>query len=90
LHAPSTLVTYEVQKSSDVAAIYQSMLDDKPISWDLLVKDVPKEHHRDLDYIVDMIDWKENLDPEFKKHHYIEPIPAGDLEETREVGYEEK
>jgi len=90
LHAPGTLVTYEVQKSSDVAAIYQSMLDDKPISWDLLVKDVPKEHHRDLDYIVDMIDWKENLDPEFKKHHYIEPIPAEDLEETREVGYEEK
>ncbi|MEM2673426.1 MAG: hypothetical protein QXG34_01745, partial [Candidatus Bathyarchaeia archaeon] len=90
LHAPGTLVTYEVQKASDVAAIYQSMLEDKPISWDLLVKDVPKEHHQDLDYIVEMIDWSENLDPEFKRHHYIEPIPAIDPEESKKMGYEEK
>ncbi|MEM2248941.1 MAG: hypothetical protein QXJ46_05445, partial [Candidatus Bathyarchaeia archaeon] len=90
LHAPGTLVTYEVQMASDVAAIFQSMLGDRPIPWDLLVKDVPREHHRDLDYIVDMIDWRENLDPEFKKNHYIEPIPALNPEESREVGYEEK
>ncbi|MCX8171907.1 MAG: hypothetical protein N3E47_08155, partial [Candidatus Bathyarchaeota archaeon] len=90
LHAPGTLVTYEVQKASDVGAIYQSMLEDKPIPWDLLVKDVPKEHHQDLDYIVDMMDWSENLDPEFKRHHYIEPIPAIDPEESRKMGYEEK
>lgn len=90
LHAPGTFVTYEVQKASDVAAIYQSMLEDKPISWDLLVKDVPKEYHQDLDYIVDMIDWRENLDPEFKKHHYIEPIPSMSLEESKETGYEER
>lgn len=81
LHAPGTLVTYEVQKASDVAAMYQSMFEDKPISWDLLVKDVPKEHWNDLDYIVDMINWKENLDPEFKKNHYIEPLPSKNPEE---------
>jgi hypothetical protein len=90
LHAPGTLVTYEVQKASDVFAMYQSMLEDKPVPWDLVVKDVPKEHHHDLNYIVDMIDWSENLDPEFKKHHYIEPIPAIDPEESKEMGYEEK
>jgi hypothetical protein len=90
LHAPGTLVTYEVQKASDVAAIYQSMLEDKPVSWDLLVKDVPKERQHDLDYIVDMIDWKENLDPEFKKNHYIEPIPSEDPEESSKAGYGEK
>ncbi len=90
LHAPGTLVTYEVQKASDVFAMYQSLLGDKPVSWDLLVKDVPKEYHYDLDYLVDMINWEENLDPEFKKHHYIEPIPIGDPKETEEMGYEEK
>jgi hypothetical protein len=90
LHAPGTLVTYEVQKASDVFAMYQSMLEDKPVPWDLVVKDVPKEHHYDLDYIVDMIDWSENLDPEFKKHHHIEPIPAIDPEESKKMGYEEK
>lgn len=90
LHAPGTLVTYEVQKASDVFAMYQSMLEDKPVPWDLLIKDVPKEHHRDLDYIVDMINWRENLDSEFKKNHYIEPIPTTNPEEFKEIGYEEK
>jgi hypothetical protein len=66
------------------------MLEDKPVSWDLLVKDVPKERQHDLDYIVDMIDWKENLDPEFKKNHYIEPIPSEDPEESSKAGYGEK
>ncbi len=90
LHAPGTLVTYEVQEASDVAALYQSMLEGQPISWDLLVKDVPKERRRDLDYILDMIDWEANLDPEFKKHHYIEPKLALAPGETREEGYDEK
>jgi len=90
LHAPGTLVTYEPQRASDVFAMYQSLLEERPVPWDLLVKDVPKEHHNDLDYLVDMIDWEVNLDPEFKKNHYIEPKFVEDPEETRKEGYEEK
>jgi len=90
LHAPGTLVTYEPQKASDVFAMYQSMLEGRAVPWELVVKDVPKEHHNDLDYIVDMIDWEANLDPEFKKNHYIEPKPVRDPSETREEGYVEK
>lgn len=90
LHAPGTLVTYEPQKASDVFAMYQSMLEGRPVSWDLVIKDVPKEYHHDLDYIVDMIDWEANLDPEFKKKHYIEHKFVEDPEETRKNGYEEK
>jgi len=70
--------------------MYQSTLEGRPIAWELVVKDVPKEHHNDLDYIVDMIDWETNLDPEFKKKHYIEPRPVRDPEETKEEGYVEK
>lgn len=90
LHAPGTLVTYEPQRASDVFAMYQSLLEDRPVPWELLIKDVPEEHHNDLDYIVDMIDWEVNVDPGFKKNHYIEPKPAADPKETREVGYVEK
>lgn len=90
LHAPGTLVTYEPQRASDVFAMYQSLLEDRPVPWELVVKDVPPEHHSDLDYIVDMIDWEANLDPNFKENHYIEPKPAADLEETRKMGYKEK
>jgi len=74
LHAPGTMVTYEVQKASDVSAMYQNMLQGRPISWDLLVKDVPAEHRRDLDYIVDMVDWETNVDPELRSHHFMSPL----------------
>jgi len=87
LHAPGSLVTYEVQWASDVAAIFQSMVEGRALSWDLLVKDVPAERRRDLDFIVDMIDWPANLDEHFKDNHYLEPVPVAD---TRDEGYEEK
>jgi hypothetical protein len=42
------------------------------------VKCVPAEFHHDLDFIVDQLDWEKNLDPEFKEHHYLEPVPVAD------------
>jgi len=89
LHAPGTLVTYEPQRASDVLAMFQSMVEGRPVSWDLLVKDVPEEHRHDLDYIVDMLDWEANLDPEFAKNHYVEPLPVKPLKEMQKMGYVE-
>ena len=90
LHAPGTLVTYEVQKASDVFSMYQSMLEGKPVSKDLLLKNVPPEYRSDLNYIVGMIDWEMNVDPNFKEHHYIEPKFIEKPEETRKEGYVQK
>ncbi len=64
LHAPGTLLTYEMQTNSDVCSLFQSMSEGRPVPWDMLVKDVPPEHHHDLDYIVSMLDWEANVDPE--------------------------
>jgi hypothetical protein len=77
LHAPGSLVTYEPQWGSDVFGMYQSMVEGRYVPWDLLVKDVPPEKHRDLDYLVGQLDWEANVDPSFKDHHYLEPIVAG-------------
>ena len=41
LHAPGSLVTYEPQVNSDVFGMFQSMVEGRPVPWDLLVKDVP-------------------------------------------------
>lgn len=90
LHAPGSLVTYEPQRASDVFAMFQSMVEKRPIPWELLVKDVPKEHQKDLEYIVNMIDWEANVDPEFAKHHYVEPLPVFPVEEMKKMGYIEK
>jgi hypothetical protein len=64
--------------------MYQSLVEGREVPWALLVKDMPKKKHHDLDFIVDQLDWKENLDPNFKDNHYLEPVPVAD---TREEGY---
>ena len=84
LHAPGSLVTYEPQWGSDVFGMYQSMVEGRPVPWELLVKDVPKDKHHDLDYLVEQLDWEANVDPSFKDHHYLEPIPVAD---TASEGY---
>jgi len=76
LHAPGSLVTYEPQWGSDVFGMYQSLVEGRPVPWELLVKDVPKEHAQDLDYLVEQLDWEGNVDPNFKDNHYLEPITA--------------
>jgi hypothetical protein len=86
LHAPGSLCTYEPQAASDVFAMFQSLVDNVPISRDLLVKNVPDAHKDDLDYIVDMLDWDLNLDPEFYEHRFMAPQPVRPMGEMREQG----
>ncbi len=84
LHAPGSLCTYEPQWGSDVFGMYQSLVEGREVPWSLLVKDVPKKHHRDLDYLVEQLDWEANVDPKFKEHHYLKPIPVA---KTEKEGY---
>ena len=74
LHAPGSLCTYEPQWGSDVFGMYQSLVEGREVPWALLVKDMPKEKHHDLDFIVEQLDWEANVDPHFKENHYLEPI----------------
>ncbi len=89
LHAPGSLVTYEPQVNSDVFAMYQSLVEGRAVPWDLLVKDVPPEHHRDLDYLIEMMDWPANTDPEFAEHRLFEPKPVRDVEAMHDGGYQD-
>lgn len=87
LHAPGSLLTYEPQWGSDVLAMFQSMVEGRPVPRSLLTQDVPEAKHNDLDFLVDLVDWSANMDSEFKNHHYIEPIPVA---ETKSEGYIDK
>jgi hypothetical protein len=89
LHAPGSLVTYEPQVNSDVFAMYQSLVEGRAVPWDLLVKDVPPEHHHDLDYLIEMLDWPANTDPQFAEHRQFDPAPVRPVEEMLESGYSE-
>jgi hypothetical protein len=84
LHAPGSLCTYEPQWGSDVFGMYQSMVEGRYVPWSLLVKDVPRKYHKDLDYLVEQLDWAGNTDEHFKDNHYLEPVPVAD---TRKEGF---
>jgi hypothetical protein len=92
LHAPGTLCTYEPQRASDVFSMWQSLIfDQQVVGWDLVVKDVPEAHKHDLDYLMSLLDWEANIDPNFADNHFCPPIPvhSGDAEEAAQ-GYSEK
>ncbi len=87
LHAPGSLCTYEPQFASDVFAMYQSLVDDQLISEELLWKDCPPDRRGDFDYLVEVIDWELNVDPDFAKHRFMRPTLAGDEATMRAEGY---
>jgi mannose-6-phosphate isomerase class I len=89
LHAPGSLLTYEPQRSSDVFAMFQSLVWDVPTPWELLTKNVPEEHKNDLDYIVSLINWDLNVDPDFYQNRFAEPKLVKPVEEMKSEGYEE-
>ncbi len=84
LHAPGTLVTYEIQGASDVGAVFQSLVNGRPMPWEALVKDVPAESKHDLDYILDMLDWEANVDPRFARKRLCHPRVAAESDEFAE------
>jgi hypothetical protein len=89
LHAPGSLVTYEPQVASDVFAMFQSEVDGRIVPWELLTKDVPQEHYHDLDYLVEMLDWDANMNPEFAHTNRTFPCFVRSSAETEPDGYRE-
>ena len=85
LHAPASLCTYEPQFASDVYAMYQSVLyGGECVSEDLLWKNTPEEERGNFDYLMDVIDWEANTDPEFKQKHFMKPITISENENCTE------
>jgi hypothetical protein len=69
--------------------MFQSLVNEAPIAWDLLVKNVPDEYKNDLDYLVSMVDLPANTNPSFKQDHFRRPVPVKPLAEMEAEGYVE-
>ncbi|HEY4361331.1 MAG TPA: hypothetical protein VGN17_10190 [Bryobacteraceae bacterium] len=89
LHAPGSLVTYEPQVASDVFAMFQSLVEGRIVDWILMTKDVLPEYHHDLDYLIGMLDWDANVNPEFGKSNKVFPLPVKSIPEMDAAGYRE-
>lgn len=90
LHAPGSLCTYEPQCASDVFAMFQSLVDNTFMERELLVKNVPEDKQNDLDYLVDMLDWDLNLDPDLYAHRFMPPKPVDAVEAMEKEGYRDE
>jgi hypothetical protein len=90
LHAPGSLCTYEPQKSSDVFAKYQSLVNNMAVPESMFWKDTPEEKKGDYDYLIDALDWDLNTDPGFMKNRFMKPVPVCPQEEMDAKGYDEK
>ena len=90
LHAPGSHCTYEPQWASDVFAMFQSLVSEVPVGWELLVKNVPEGKQHDLDYLVSLVDFEANNVPDFKARYFRLPLLVKPLAEMRDAGYVEK
>ncbi len=85
LHAPASLCTYEPQFASDVYAMYQSVLHGgHVVSEELLWKNSPEEEIGNFDYLIDVIDWDKNVDPDFSKKRFMKPVVINSNEDYTE------
>lgn len=90
LHAPASLCTYEPQAASDVFAMTESWSNGREVPDELLWKDVPAEKVGDLDFIVELVDWQLNADPDFWSHRFTAPIETSQSAERGTDRYQEK
>ena len=67
--------------------MFQSLVNEMPLSWNALTSYVPDDKKHDLDYIISLIDWPANTDPAFKKNHQLYPKPVLPVDEMRDAGY---
>ena len=85
LHAPASMCTYEPQFASDVYAMYQSVLHGgHTVSEELLWKNCPTEERGNFDYLIDVIDWDKNVDPNFSKNRFMKPVMSDQTDDYTE------
>ena len=85
VHAPGSVLTYEPQWNSDVNSVYENIAAGEVYSYEFLVENVPEERKRDIDYVLDLMDWEKNIDPHYKKHFFRPPVIC-----RQDDGYTEK
>jgi hypothetical protein len=90
LHAPGSLCTYEPQWSSDVSAMFQSLVSEAFLDWYELTKHVPADKKHDLDFLLELLDWEINVEPTFRETYFRPPLPVQLPEEMTDAGYNEQ
>lgn len=74
VHAPGSYLTYEPQWNSDVNSVHENVTVGEVYPYNFLVENLPEDRKRNIDTILDLMDWEKNVDPHYKKHYFRPPI----------------
>ena len=81
LHAPGSLLPYEPQWSTDLNCVFENVVWDEIYDKRYLTDICPEGIEKQVDYIMDAVDWNANYDENFKEHYFRPPVI---LEKTQE------
>lgn len=86
LHAPGSALTIEMQEPSDSLAMLQAVNAGRPISKEMMFKDVRPQDRTDRgeSFLLDWVDWEQNADPYFYENHVTRPQRIRESEDARE------
>ena len=90
LHAPASICTYEPQAACDVFCMCESWSNNREVPEELLWKDVPADRQGDFDFIVELLDWDKNVDPNFVSNRFMSPYSTAQSSADGELAYQEK
>jgi len=80
LHAPGSYCTYEPQWNSSSGAVYQNVVAGEVFSRDGIDNSCPEDKKGDMDYIMSLLDWEINVEPNFKEKYFRKPVTKTDQE----------
>ncbi|MEN8203669.1 MAG: hypothetical protein ABFS28_13820 [Bacteroidota bacterium] len=81
VHAPGSYLTYEPQWNSDVNSVYENVTSGEVYPYDFLVENCPEEKKEDVDYVMSLMDWEKNIDPNYRDHYFRPPLLASESEQ---------
>jgi hypothetical protein len=90
LHAPASVCTYEPQADCDVFSMFESWSNEREVPEELLWKDIPGPQRGDYEFLVELLDWEANVDPNFIAHRFMTPSPTAQSRADGEEDYTEK
>ncbi len=74
VHAPGSVLTYEPQLNSDVNSVYENVASDEVYPYEFLIENCPPARQRDVDYVLGLMDWDKNIDPNYKAQYFRPPL----------------
>ncbi|MHB1454387.1 MAG: hypothetical protein ACYCYM_10605 [Saccharofermentanales bacterium] len=74
VHAPGSYLTYEPQWNSDVNSVYENITSGEVYPYEFLTENCPDDKKRDVDYIISLMDWEKNVDPDYRANYFRAPI----------------